>query len=159
MKKMIFLFLMATVSLQAALTTPQLKKLQNSLTNTKGDFIEISKYNSINFDKKVIFDNHNLEHVIVKSYAIMKQGIISKENFVSISSSMSDQILQSIFMNSQFRSSISSIDLLVNTPDKVDLTIQMEFKKSGIETIITNGVIEEKKFTPYDEMFHFQKKR
>ncbi len=157
--KKIILFLIVALSLEADLTTAQFKKLQSPLTKIKGEFIEISEYNKIKFDKKVIFDNHSVDQVIIKTYATMKQGIISKDNFVSISSSMSDQILQSIFMNPQFRSNISSIDLLVETPQKIDLTIKMEFNQNGINTIITNGVRKEKKLTPYDELFHFQLKR
>jgi hypothetical protein len=84
----------------------------------------------------------------------MKKDTINKEQFIAISSTMSDQIMQSIFMNPQYFANMKSIDLLTTKPTKINLTIKIDFTKEGLNTIVTNGKREQKRFVSYDEMFH-----
>lgn len=114
----------------------------------------IQEYNNINFTKKIFFNGENLDQIVVETKAIMKKGIIHKEQFIAISSTISDQIIQSIFMNPQYYNDIKSIELLTSKPLKVNLTLYLEFKKNGLNTTVINGQREEKQFMPYNELFH-----
>jgi len=129
-------------------------KLNNSVVKVENGVLKIEEYNSINFSKKIFFDGESLNKVIVKTKATMKKGLINKEQFIDISSTLSDQIMQSIFMNPQYFNDMQSIDLLVNKPIKSNLIIKIEFEKNGLNTIITNRKREQKKFVSYSEMFH-----
>ena len=156
MKITIKLVLMILLSLNLygqSLTKQQLSKLNNSVVKVKNDTLIIEEYNSINFSKKIFFDGKNLDKVIVKNYMTMKKGFIHKEQFIAISSSVSDSIIQSIFMNPQYFNEMQSVELLINKPMQVNLTIKIEFLKDGLNTIITNGLREEKRFVPYTEIF------
>jgi hypothetical protein len=147
--------ILISLNLQAnSLTKQQLNKLNNPIIKVQNDTLIIEEYNSINFSKKIFFDGENLDKVIVKTYATMQKGIINKEQFIAISSTLSDQIMQSIFMNPQYFESMQSIDLLVNKPKNINLTIKINFKKDGLNTTITNDKREEKRFVSYDELFH-----
>jgi hypothetical protein len=137
-----------------SLTKQQQTKLNSSIVKVSNNIFTIEEYNSINFIKKIFFDGQNLDKVIVKTYATMQKGIINKEQFIAISSTLSDQIMQSIFMNPQYFESMQSIDLLVNKPKNINLTIKIDFKKDGLDTIVTNGKREQKRFVSYDELFH-----
>ena len=120
----------------------------------QNDTLIIEEYNSINFSKKIFFDEENLDKVIVKTKATMKKDFIHKEQFIAISSTLSDQIMQSIFMNPQYFKDMKSIDLLTKKAKKANLTININFKKDGLDTVVTNGQIEQKRFVSYAEMFH-----
>ncbi len=157
MKKIlkILIFLTFALNLQANnLTKLQSKKLTSPLVKNESGMFVIKEYNQINFDKSIFFDGQNLKKIIIKTKATMKKGTIHKEHFIAISSTLSDQIMQSIFMNPLYFPHIKSIDLLTKTPSKVNLTIKINFKKDGLDTVVTNGKSEQKRFISYDEMFH-----
>jgi hypothetical protein len=137
-----------------SLTKQQRTKLSSSIIKVSNNIFIIEEYNSINFTKKIFFDGQSLDKIIVKTKAIMQKNIINKEQFVAISSTLADQIMQSIFMNQQYLESMQSIDLLVNKPKNVNLTIKINFKKDGLDTTVTNGKLEQKRFVSYDELFH-----
>jgi hypothetical protein len=144
-----------SLTLQAnSLTKQQQTKLSSSIVKVSNNIFTIEEYSSINFTKKIFFDGQSLDKVIVKTYAIMQKSIINKEQFIAISSTLSEQIMQSIFMNPQYFESIQSIDLLVTKPKNINLTIKINFKKDGLNTTITNDKREEKRFVSYDELFH-----
>jgi len=154
-KLKLLMILTLALNLQAnSLTKQQQNKLNNPIIKVQNDTFIIEEYNSINFDKKIFFDGQSLDKVIVKTYTTMKKDTINKEQFIAISSTMSDQIMQSIFMNPQYFESIKSIDLLTIKPTKVNLIIKIDFTKEGLNTIVTNGQREQKRFIPYGEMFH-----
>ncbi len=147
--------ILISLNLQAnSLTNQQLEKLNNPVVKVKNSTFYIKEYNSINFTKEILFDERSLDKVIIKTEAMMQKDIIHKEQFLAISSTFSEQIMQSIFMNPQYLNEIKSIELLVNKPMKSDLIIKMEFVKDGLNTIVTNGQREQKRFVPYGEMFH-----
>jgi len=151
----LILMILISLTLQAnSLTKLQLEKLKNPIVKVKNDVLKIEEYNSINFSKKIFFDGESLNKVIVKTKATMKKDILNKEQFIAISSTLSDQIMQSIFMNPQYFNDMQSIDLLVNKPIKSNLIIRIEFEKNGLNTVITNGKREQKRFIFYSEMFH-----
>jgi len=157
MKTTIKLILMIIISLNLqanSLTKQQLEKLNNPVVKVENGVLKIEEYNSINFTKKIFFDGQSLDKVIVKTKATMKKDLVHKEQFIAISSTLSDQIMQSIFMNPQYFNDMKSIDLLVDKPKSSNLTIKIVFEKSGLNTIITNGQREQKRFVPYSEMFH-----
>jgi hypothetical protein len=43
---------------------------------------------------------------------------------------------------------------LVNKSKNINLTIKINFKKDGLDTTVTNGKREQKRFVSYDELFH-----
>ncbi len=157
MKKISKILLLVVIILSThanALTKAEHEKLNSPVVKEKGDEYHIEEYNAINFTKNVLFDGQSLKRVIVKTEASMKKGVIHKEQFLAISSSASDQIMQAVFMNPEYFPNIKSIELLIKKPQKVNLAIQMVFKKEGIESVVKNSTREEKKFVPYDDMFH-----
>ena len=108
-KLKLLMILTLALNLQAnSLTKQQQNKLNNPIIKVQNDTFIIEEYNSINFDKKIFFDGQSLDKVIVKTYTTMKKDTINKEQFIAISSTMSDQIMQSIFMNPQYFESIKS---------------------------------------------------
>ena len=84
------------------LTTQQQNKLNTPIVKIKNNILTIEEYNSLNFDKKIFFDGQNLDKVVIKTKATMEQGVINKEQFIAISSTLSDQIMQSIFISPQY---------------------------------------------------------
>ena len=152
--KILFLTFVLFVSQANALTKEQYNKLNTPIVKVVGDEYHIEEYNAINFTKDVLFDGQSTKRVIVKTKATMKKDAINKEQFIAIGSTVSDQIIQAIFMSPQYFPNIKSIELLTEKPDKINLTIKMVFKKDGIDTIIKNDKREDKRFVPYDQMFH-----
>lgn len=146
-KLKLLMILILSLNLQAnSLTKEQQIKLNNPIVKVQNNTLTIKEYNSINFTKKIFFDGKNLDKVIVKTEAAMQKNTINKEQFIAISSSVSDGIMQSIFMNPQYFNDIQSIDLLTSKPTKANLTIKINFKKDGLDTIVTNGTREQKRF-------------
>lgn len=157
MKIKLKLILMIFISLNLSansLTKQQLDKLNNPVIKVQGDTFIIEEYNSINFSKKIFFDGQSLNKVIVKTQAFMKKDFIHKEQFLAISSTLSDQIMQSIFMNPQYFNDMRSVELLLDKPKSVNLTLKISFEKDGLNTIVTNGQREQKRFVPYSDIFH-----
>jgi len=163
MKAMIGILLITilTLTLQAdGLTKAQEKMLNSPMIKTLPDntFV-IELYNSINFKKTVTFGNKKLNKIIVKSYAQMKKGTINKEVFNSISSDISGQILDNIFLTKQNINKIDSIDILPNKPKNIDFIILLNFDKKGINVTMGNDLKKEKQFIPYSELFHSKLKQ
>jgi hypothetical protein len=153
--KLKLLIIALSLTLQAnSLTKQQHTKLSSSIVKVSNNIFTIEEYNSINFTKKIFFDGQSIDKVIVKTKATMQKDIIHKEQFIAISSTLSEQIMQSIFMNPQYFETIQSIDLLVNNPKNINLTININFKKDGLDTTVTNGKLEQKRFISYDQLFH-----
>ncbi len=151
----LLIILTLSLNIQAnTLTKAQQEKLNSPIVKIQNGIYFIEEYNRINFDKNIFFDGQSLNKVTIKTYATMKKDTIHKEQFIAISSTLSDQIIQNIFMNPQYFPNIKSIDMLTNKPNTTNLTIKIEFKKDELITIITNGKREEKRVISYDEMFH-----
>jgi len=151
----LILMILISLNLQAnSLTKQQSEKLNNPVVKVQNDTFIIEEYNSINFVKKIFFDGKDTDKIVVKTYATMKKELIHKEQFIAISSTLSDQIIQSIFMNPQYLNDMQSIQLLIDKPNNVNLTIKLEFEKSGLNTIVTNGQREQKRFLPYSDIFY-----
>lgn len=145
---------MISLSLQAnSLTKLQLEKLKNPIVKAEDGVLKIEEYNSINFSKKIFFDGKNTGKVIVKTESFMKKNTINKEQFIAISSSISDSIMQSIFMNPQYFNDMKSIELLTTKPISSNLTIKLEFTKKGLNTTVSSSNNKQNRFVPYTEIF------
>jgi hypothetical protein len=159
MKNQIKLILMILLSLNLYgqnLTKQQLDKLHSPVVKTLGSSFIIEEFNQINFNQKVFFDGQNTNTIFVKTYATLNSDRIHKEQFIALSSSLSDSIMQSIFMNPQYFNYMSSMELLTSKPKNVNLTIELRFTKDGINTSIQSTQHKQNKFIPYTELF-FQK--
>ena len=152
--KRLILFIMFLNAFVYGLTQPQKVKLQNNVVSLRNNVYKIEEYNKLNFDKDVMFAQKSVKSIIVKTEAIMQKGIINKEQFIAISSTFSDQLMQSIFMNPVYFNNLKSIDWLVKKPKKADLVIKLVFEKNGIRVMMKSNNREEKEFVPYDELFH-----
>jgi len=156
----IMLIVIFASTLQAkGLTKKQEEKLNSPVIKIlPNDILVIEEYNSINLKKKISFGNEKVNKIIIKSYAKMKKGTINKEVFNSISSSVSDQIIERVFMNQQHIRSIKSVDLLTYKPKNINFIIEMDFNKNGINITMGDKVRKEKQFIPYATLFHSEMK-
>ena len=150
---MMCILLVGTKLISENLTQEMIKKLNTPIVKIDGGRLAIDEYNAINFSKKVIFDEHSVDRVIIKTEARMTKGIIHKDHFIALSSTLSDQIIKSIFMNPQYFTYLKSSEWLISKPKVTHLTIKILFKKDGIDTIVTNGTREQKKSFTYGEIF------
>jgi hypothetical protein len=136
------------------LTQEELQKLHTPIVQVQGDNFNIEEYNAINFTDKIFFDGKSLNRVVVQTKATMKKGVINKEQFIAISASLSDQIMQSIFMSPQYIQSLKSVDWMTQKPKTVNLMIQINFMENGLDVVITNSKRTEKRMISYKELFH-----
>ncbi len=146
----IFLVLIAHAS---NLTPDQLLKLKNPIVKDLGKISLIEEYNRIIFDNTIIFDGKNIQSIVIKTDARMPKGLINKEQFIAISSTLSDQIIKSLFMAPQYFLYLKSIELLTPQPNKVDLTINIYFQIDGLHVLVTGMHSEQRRFIPYNEIF------
>jgi hypothetical protein len=156
MKIIVKLILMIFVSLNLSansLTKQQIDKLNNSVVKVQNNTFIIEEYNRINFSKNISFEGKNTDKIIIKTEASMKRDIINKEQFIAISSSISDSIMQSIFMNPQYFNDMKSIELLTTKPNKTNLTIKLEFTKKGLNTTVSSSNNKQNRFVSYPEIF------
>jgi len=150
----LILMILISLNLQAnSLTKEQMAKLNTPIVQIKNSVLKIEEYNSINFSKNIFFDGKNLDKIIVKTEAFMKKSIINKEQFIAISSTLSNQIIQSIFMNPQYFNDIKSIELLTTKPNNINLTIKLKFTKDGLNTTVSSSNNKQNRFVPYTEIF------
>jgi hypothetical protein len=84
----------------------------------------------------------------------MEKGTIHKEMFLAIASSLSDQLMQSMFMNSVYMGHLKQIDNFIDRPMRTpDLTIELEFQQEGVVAKIYSENISKEQFLNYAAMF------
>jgi len=157
MKLQIKLVLMILISLNLyaqVLTAEQEKKLNSSVVKVVDNLFFIEEYNKISFIGKIFFDGQNTDKIIIKTEAKMKDEIVHKEQFLAITSTISDQIMQSIFMNPQYFNQMKSIELLTNQPNDTNLTIVLDFTEKGIDSTVINSQNKQNRFIPYSDLFY-----
>ena len=138
-----------------SLSQKELQKLKSPIVTLQNNKFIIREYNSLTFDKNVLFGSKNTKKIFVETIAIMsKDNFVHKEQFIAISSSLSDQIMQSIFMNPLYFTNLKSVDLLTDKPKEIDLTIKIIVQENGIKTIAKSAKREEKNFISFKELFH-----
>jgi len=157
MRKMIRiweLIIFLVLSSQASNLTPdQFLKLKNPVAKDLGKISLVEEYNRIIFDNTILFDGKKIQSMVIKTEARMPKGLINKEQFIAISSTLSDQIIKSIFMAPQYFLHLKSIELLTQKPNKADLIININFRKDGLNILVTGSHSEQRRFISYHEIF------
>ncbi len=154
MKKYIAILLMLEILIQAStLSKEQLKKLNTSVVISKNNNYIIEEYNSVTFKKPVLFGGENIDKIIMKTYSKMEKDIIHKDQFIAISSTASDQLMQSIIFLPEYHQYIDTMELLINKPISVNLTIELNFVKEGIKTKIFSKDRNIERFVPISDIF------
>lgn len=155
LKFLIFVFMLSNLE-GNSLKEEQSIKLNSPVVNLIDHSFNIKEFNQINFFDDIEFNRVKLKKLIIKTEATMKKDTIHKEQFIAITSTLSDQIIQSIFINPQYVNDMESIELLTYKPDSVNLTISMDFTKEGINTLISDGKMKQKRFIRYSDMFKYK---
>jgi len=84
----------------------------------------------------------------------MKKNTIHKEQFIAMSSAISNQLIQSVFFTPQYFQSIKGGEQLAVKPLQVpDLQIELLFKKDGIDTKLYSKSNKIERFVSYAEIF------
>ncbi len=154
MRKSIFLIILITLTLSADLTKQQLQKLNSPVVKDQNGTLVIEEYNKVTFTKPVLFDNKKLDKIIIKTKATMKKGTIHKEQFIAISSSISDQMIQSVLFSPEYFDKLKTSELLVSKPmQNPNLNVEIVFLDKGIDTKLFNRYKKIEHFIPYNELF------
>jgi hypothetical protein len=146
---MIFLVLNLSAN---ELTKEQLNKLNTPMVKEENNKLFIENYNFINFKDKVSFGGKVNDKIIIKTKSIMKKSILNKEIFTALSSSASDQIINSIFLSPLYINKIKSHGLLLAKPTSFNLNIELIFIEKGFHITIDDGVQKETNFIFYNNI-------
>ncbi len=150
----ILIMIALLVNLQASITKEQQQKLNTAVVTEKNDTLTIEEYNKVTFTEPVLFAKKEVSEIYIKTYATMQKGTIHKEQFIAISSSVSDQMMQSVLFSPQYFEKMKNMELLTSKPiQKVDLNIEIKVTKEGLKTKLYSKDQTMKHFVPFDEMF------
>lgn len=139
---------------ERSLTDAQIAKLKLPLAKEQGDLYQVKAYSKLTFVNPVMFDEKSLDEIVIKQLATMKKGTIHKEMFLSLASSLGDQLLQSLFMNAVYMGQLQQIDNFIEKPMRTpDLTIELEFQEEGVVAKIYSEHISKEQFIYYSAMF------
>jgi hypothetical protein len=142
------------VNLQANITKEQQQKLNRAVVTEKNDILVIEEYNKVIFTEPVLFAKKEVSEIYIKTYATMKKGTIHKEQFIAISSAISDQMIQSVLFSPQYFEKMKSSEMLVSKPmQTADLNVEIEVTKEGLKTKLYSKDQTMEHFVPFDEMF------
>lgn len=134
----------------------QKTKLKSNVVFEKDGSYQIQEYNKVNFGKKVLFDGKSIDTIYVATIAKLAKANenISKENFIAISSTISDQMIQSVFFNPQYLEHLVSVELLTSKPNQpINLEVVIDFVDNGLKTAIVSSKNKQEVFIPYGELF------
>jgi len=105
MTKPILIALIMLTTLNAeSLTEAQKTKLNTPIVKEQNKTLMIEEYNRVTFTEPILFEQQKVTELIIKTYATMPIETIHKEQFVAMSSSLSDQMTQSVLFTPQFDS-------------------------------------------------------
>jgi len=155
--KHIIVICIAFISLlnASSLSEAQKLKLNSNIIKETKDGYKIEEYNRLNFDKKILFDGVSTDKVVVSTVSTMTHNIINKEWFIAMSSTLSDQMIQSIFMNPQYFDNLSSTELLSIKPqEQITLQILLEFKVDGVMVVTKGAKGKQENFLLYNDIFY-----
>lgn len=138
------------------LTKEQLNKLNSPMVKEENNNLVIEDYNFINFKEKVKFTGKDTDKIIIKTKAIMKKDTVDKDIFVSLSSSMIDQTVNSIFLTPQYMSKIQSVGLLIDKPSSFDLDIEVNVIEKGFHISVNDGLQKQTHFIYFSQLFDFK---
>ncbi|MCG3692250.1 hypothetical protein [Aliarcobacter butzleri] len=138
------------------LTKEQLNKLNSPMVKEENNNLVIEDYNFINFKEKVKFTGKDTDKIIIKTKAIMKKDTVNKDIFVSLSSSMIDQTVNSIFLTPQYMSKIQSVGLLIDKPSSFDLDIEVNVIEKGFHISVNDGLQKQTHFIYFSQLFDFK---
>lgn len=136
------------------LTKEQLNKLNSPMVKEQDNKFFIENYNFINFKDKVSFGGKAIDKIIIKTKSTMKKNILNKEIFTALSSSASDQIINTIFLSPLYINKIKSHGLLLVKPTLFDLNIELTFIEKGFHITIDDGVQKQTNFIFYNQIFY-----
>lgn len=152
------LIMLTTLNAQS-LTEAQQTKLDTPVVKEQNSSLIIEEYNRVTFTEPILFEQQKVSELIIKTYAMMPKETIHKEQFIAISSSLSDQMAQSVLFSPQFAPYLKSSELLVNKPKKSeDLTIELIFDTKVINSKIYSKNKNVVNVIPYTDMFHMKLK-
>jgi hypothetical protein len=143
------------VEQERTLTKGQSAKLKAPLVREQGGIYQLKVFSKLTFTNPVMFDEKSLNEIVIKQLATMKKGAIHKEMFVAIASSLGDQLMQSMFMNSVYMGHLKQIDNFIDRPMRTpDLTIELEFQEEGVVAKIYSEHMSREQFLNYAAMFN-----
>ena len=160
MTKTVLVALLILTTLNAeTLTTTQKDKLNSSLVKNKDNNLIIEEYTIVNFSTPILFEQSNINKLIIKTYSKVPKNTINKDRFIAFSSTLSDQMIQSIVSSSQFAPYLVSSDFFTSKPkESIHLTIELFFTSDGIDSKIYSKNKNIANFIPYSDMFHMKLK-
>jgi hypothetical protein len=160
MTKPILIALIMLTTLNAeSLTEAQKTKLNTPIVKEQNKTLMIEEYNRVTFTEPILFEQQKVTELIIKTYATMPIETIHKEQFVAMSSSLSDQMTQSVLFTPQFAPYLKSSELLVSKPTKSeDLTIELIFNVDGINGKIYSKTKNVTNCISYEDMFQMNLK-
>ncbi|WP_418187104.1 hypothetical protein [Aliarcobacter lanthieri] len=138
------------------LTKEQLNKLNSPMVKEKDDNLVIEDYNYINFKEKIQFGGKDTDKIIIKTKAIMKKNTVNKDIFVSLSSSIIDQTVNSIFLTPQYMNKMESVGLLIDKPSSFDLSIELNVIEKGFHISVNDGLQKQTHFIYFSQLFDFK---
>lgn len=149
------------VSLNAnELTKEQKEKLNSPIVKVKTNEYVIEEYNYINFIEKVKFGKFESDKIIIKILSTMNKNIINKENFIAYSASISDQMINSIFLTPEYANKIKSSGMPIKKPEKANLHIKLNFTQKGIEASLgSEHMVYMANFVSYSQIFDYEIKK
>jgi len=149
----LLLFLLISLNLNAkALTESQLDKLKKPMITIHNNTYILEEYNLINLKKEQLFLGEKIEHIIIKQISIMKEDVIHKELFIGLSTTIFDQIINSI-LTPDLLDNIENTTLFIDKPSISTLHIELNFVQKGIHVNIKSTKEEENYFIYYSQIF------
>ena len=153
-KVSVLMLIALLVNLQANITKEQQQKLNTAVVTENNNTLIIEEYNRVIFTEPVLFAKKEVSEIYIKTYATMKKDTIHKEQFISMSSAISDQMVQSVLFSPQYFEKMKSSEILVSKPmQTIDLNIEIEVIKEGLKTKLYSKDQTMEHFVPFDEMF------
>lgn len=158
-KPMLIALIMLTTLNAESLTEAKKIKLNTPIVKEQNKTLMIEEYNRVTFTKPILFEQQKVTELIIKTYANMPIKTINKEQFIAMSSSLSDQMTQSVLFTPQFAPYLKSSELLVSKPTKgEDLTLELIFNADGINGKIYSKTKNITNFISYTDMFKMKLK-
>ncbi|KIM09630.1 MAG: hypothetical protein KU38_08800 [Sulfurovum sp. FS08-3] len=160
MAKSILVALMMLTTLNSEnLTQVQIGKINTPVVKMQNNSLIIEEYNKVSFTEAILFEGQKVTEIIIKTYAKMPINTIHKEQFIAISSTMSDQMGQSVLFSPQFATYLKSTELLTEKPNKnEDITLELIFDKKGIKGRVYSKTKNITHVIPYSKMFNIKLK-
>jgi hypothetical protein len=141
------------------LTEENRAKLGAPLVKEEGGVYRVETYSRLQFTQAVAFDGKNQDEILIRQSATMPKGTIHKEMFISIASSITDQMANSLFANPVYIGALKKTESFIDAPERpADLNIELDFQEEEVVAKMYSANNKSEQRIPYAALFSMQLK-